>query len=80
MISISWFIVYDIDFNSQDSWSSILEFIDQKIIVLTNTTQTLIIDDNYTLEGVSVKVVQEGIIIFNIDYSPFPVENSTFNQ
>ena len=54
--------------------------INQQKISFTNTTQTLIIDSNYSLDNITVKIVNKGINFFNIDYSPFPRVNLTFNQ
>ena len=63
-----------------NSWSDYLQYNGEQQLSFTNTTQSLIINTNYTMDGLTVKVVKKGINFFNIDYKPFPRVNTTYNQ
>ena len=63
-----------------NNWSDSLQYNGEQLLSFTNTTNSLVIHTNYTMNGLTVKVVKEGIKIFNVDYKPYPRVNITYNQ
>ena len=71
---------FDSDYVLNNNWSDSLQYNGEQLLSFTNTTQSLVFNTNYTMNGLTVKVVKDGINFFNVDYKPYPRVNTTYNK